>query len=99
MHKPVLITEIVNLLKAHSTPKLLIDCCYGGGGYSKSFLSAFPSTSVIAFDKDPTTIPIISDRFQLRHESFVNLSKVSGLVDGIVFDLGISSIQLDDPDR
>ena len=97
MHKPVLIKEIISLLKPFS-PKKIIDACYGSGSYSSAFLSTFPSATVTAYDKDPATVGLANTRLKLIHKSFINMSGTS-LVDAVIFDLGISSIQLDDPNR
>ena len=83
-----------------------VDCTLGGGSYSKSLLS-FPSTKVTAFDRDPAVIEIANKikkkfkkRFNFYHNKFSNLDQISTeSIDAVIFDLGISSIQLDNLKR
>ncbi len=107
-HIPVLLAEVVQALDA-VPGKTLVDATFGAGGYSRALLEA--GARVIAFDRDPTAArfaaPLRSaypDRFQLIQRPFSELE--AGLeaadlaaCDGVVFDLGVSSMQLDEAER
>ena len=89
-----------------STEKNYIDCTFGGGGYSKEILK-FSNTSVQAIDRDKKALILAKelekkfpDRFKFYQIKFSQLDTISNYkVDTIIFDLGLSSIQLDDFDR
>ena len=104
-HVPVMLNEVLKI----STPSLggkFIDCTFGGGGYSKEILK-FSDTTVQALDRDKNSFKIAKDfenkftkRFkfyQIRFSQLDNISKEN--VDVVIFDLGLSSIQLDNLDR
>ncbi len=106
-HKPVLLDQAINYLDLKDG--IYVDCTFGGGGYSKSILKSSANTKVIAIDQDPTT-KINADklseefgsRFTFVQDNFASLQKIMqpiGLVDGIVWDLGVSSMQLDNAER
>ena len=104
-HFPVMLNEV---LKISSIPekKKIIDCTFGGGGYSKAILK-FSETIVQAIDRDEKAILIAEKlkkkfpkRFQFYLTKFSQLDLISkDNVDVVIFDLGLSSIQLDDLDR
>ena len=88
---------------------LYVDCTFGGGGYSKALLK-FPNIKVIALDRDKSAIkraePLkknLSDKFEFYNEKFSNLDKVlsnnKNKADVIIFDLGLSTFQLQDYSR
>ena len=104
-HFPVMLSEIIK----YSSPSkggLFVDCTFGGGGYSKEILK-FSETIVKAIDRDNKVSPIARElerkfpqRFEFFQLKFSQLDKISNdLFDAIIFDLGLSSIQLDDLDR
>ncbi len=112
-HAPVLLEETIDALLPRSGGRY-IDGTFGGGGHTRALLQASaPDGAVLAFDRDPEAIerastiqqdPSIGDRLLVAHESFVRLLPVArerGMlpVDGIVLDLGLSSFQVDDPQR
>lgn len=90
---------------------IYVDCTLGGGGHSSKILSQLTSGHLYAFDQDETAIKAaqvklskISDHFTIIHSNFVNLKeKLNELgvekVDGILFDLGVSSPQFDEGGR
>ena len=102
-HFPVMLEEVIKVCN----PKkggVFIDCTFGGGGYSKQFLQ-YPNTKVIALDRDNLIFKISEDlkkkhpeRFFFYNKKFSELKTVVNdqLADVIVFDLGLSSIQLND---
>jgi len=106
-HVPVLLSEVLELVAARPGG-LYVDATFGGGGYTEALLRASdPSGRVVAFDRDREAIEAAkerlrsdSDRLSLVWGSFADLDvHLDGLVDGIVADLGLSSLQLDDADR
>jgi 16S rRNA (cytosine1402-N4)-methyltransferase len=89
-----------------SSTKKIIDGTFGRGGHSRLILSKLnPQSQLIAFDKDLQAIAeskkIQDSRFQIIHDSFASMEEHIEVetVDGILLDLGISSPQVDDPDR
>jgi 16S rRNA (cytosine1402-N4)-methyltransferase len=106
-HVPVLLSEVLELVAARPGG-LYVDATLGGGGYTEALLRASdPSGRVVAFDLDREAIEAAkarlrdySDRLSFVWASFANLdAHLDGLVDGIVADLGLSSLQLDDAER
>lgn len=89
--------------------KTIIDCTFGAGGYSRAFLER--GANVIAFDRDPSVAPIADalgrefpGKFQFINAPFSEIAcltplKDGGTFDAIVFDLGVSSMQIDMPER
>lgn len=104
-HFPVMLSEVLKI-SSPSTKKKFIDCTFGGGGYSEEILK-FPETNVKAIDRDKNALSIAKKlenkfprRFKFYQLKFSQLDKIStDLVDTIIFDLGLSSIQLDDLER
>ena len=104
-HFPVMLNEVLQI-SSPSSNKKFIDCTFGGGGYSKEILK-FPNTKVHAIDRDKRAIPIAKllekkfpQRFRFHQIKFSQLETTSKEnVDAVIFDLGLSSIQLDDLDR
>ncbi|MGE0627728.1 MAG: 16S rRNA (cytosine(1402)-N(4))-methyltransferase RsmH [Hyphomicrobiaceae bacterium] len=108
-HVPVLLTEAVDALQPRDGG-LYIDATFGAGGYTRALLET-AGTRVIALDRDPSAIAagqseIVAQsgsRLELRCRPFSDLLGRMGLadgsIDGIVFDLGVSSMQLDEAER
>ena len=102
-HIPVLLNAVIDAL-GDIRGKRIVDCTFGAGGYSRTFLDA--GADVVAFDRDPN---VISDaekliknygnRFRFIPEIFSHISDLDETFDAIVFDLGISSMQIDIPER
>lgn len=108
-HEPVLLAEVCR----HAAPapgRLIVDATFGGGGYARAFLEA--GARVVAFDRDPDAIArgaalqgaYGADRLRLHHAPFSRMESVlaqAGVdrVDAVVFDLGVSSFQLDEAAR
>jgi 16S rRNA (cytosine1402-N4)-methyltransferase len=103
-HTTVLLEEAVTALavKAHGT---YVDSTFGRGGHSRLILSRLgPAGKLIVFDKDPAAIveakTIKDNRIKIYHQGFAHLDVLPpSSVDGLLFDLGVSSPQLDDPLR
>ena len=104
-HVPVMMNEILKI----TTPAnggSFVDCTFGGGNYSKEILK-YSSTKVLAIDRDENVISIaekLKRRFPNRFKFYrVKFSELDTIiyknVDTIIFDLGLSSIQLDNLNR
>ncbi len=107
-HIPVLKKEILAHVPPHS--KKILDCTVGGGGHSEALLKQFNRAQLLAIDRDPIALEIASSRllpyktrFQLHYSRFSELAEKlaerSWKFDFIVADLGVSSFQLDQPER
>lgn len=108
-HVPVLLTEVVAAL-APADGEVFVDCTLGGGGHSRALLEA-ADCRVIGLDRDPTALDAaqtalagFGDRFQAVRARFSDLGQVlddlgQPRVHGILADLGVSSPQLDTPER
>jgi 16S rRNA (cytosine1402-N4)-methyltransferase len=104
-HFPVMLEEVLDICSPHKGGRYL-DCTFGGGSYTEGILN-FPDTNVIALDRDKTVIDIAEDfkkkfksRFEFFHNKFSSIDKITkGKFDAIIFDLGVSSFQLDDMKR
>ena len=106
-HIPVLGRLAVEFLNVHDGG-VYIDATFGGGGYSRDILAA-ASCNVIGIDRDQSAIARGADlvqasggRLVLVEDEFSNLQAVVAsrdAVDGVVFDLGVSSPQLEEPAR
>lgn len=106
-HKTVLLDEAVEALVI-DPDGVYVDGTFGRGGHSRLILSQLSEKGrLIGIDKDPYAIATANElkaedgRFDIHHGSFAEVDQVSGedLVDGILLDLGVSSPQLDDPER
>jgi 16S rRNA (cytosine1402-N4)-methyltransferase len=107
-HAPVLISEVIEALSPRPG-ETMIDATFGAGGYTRAILST--GAEVIALDRDPTVQPhadaVANDfpgQFQLVRTPFSGLADAfaeSGKprLDGAVFDIGVSSMQLDQAER
>ena len=104
-HFPVMLNEILKI-SSPATNKKFIDCTFGGGSYSKAILE-YPQTSVQALDRDKKVFNQAKElekkfpkRFRFYRIKFSQLNTISNeSVDAVIFDLGLSSIQLDDMTR
>lgn len=112
-HVPVLLERILELFAPALTgrPAVLVDATVGLGGHADALLSAYPQLRLIALDRDPEALRRSAerldrhgDRVRFAHAVSDRLPEVlAGLdlssVDGVLFDLGVSSMQLDLTDR
>ncbi len=107
-HVPVLIEQVVRFLEP-AADQNFIDATFGAGGYSRAILAT--GAAVIAIDRDATAIAAgadlhsaFGDRLTLVEGRFSDLDGIArehgfDRVDGVVLDVGVSSMQLDDPGR
>ena len=106
-HTTVLLNEAVDeLIQASAgVDGAYVDATFGRGGHSRLILSRLSARGrLLAFDKDLEAIAeaghIEDARFSIRHEGFSHLAELpEGSVDGVLMDLGISSPQIDSPER
>ena len=105
-HFSVMLDEVINLSKPEKGG-VFVDCTFGGGGFSKKILK-FSNTKVIALDRDKIILRFAKElkkqyptRFSFFQNKFSQIDDVINdqLVDVIIFDLGLSSIQLNDLKR
>ncbi len=110
-HTPVLVREVIEFLKCRPGG-IYLDCTLGEGGHTEEILRASaPDGRVIGLDRDLQSIEQARERLAafgsrvvFHHENFVHLGAVLDReavqeVDGILFDLGVSSVQLEIGDR
>lgn len=111
MHKSVLLRETLEYLKCEEK-KVVLDCTVGGAGHAKEILKRLPlGARLIGIDADNKALEIAEENLRgfegsyvLVNENFRNFDKVlAGLniksVDAMLFDLGVSSFQLEDAER
>ncbi len=98
-HIPVLLNSVMNAL-GDINGRNIIDATFGAGGYTRAFLNA--GANVIAFDRDPNVADDVNairaefgTRFDFVPRPFSHIADLDGKYDAIVFDLGISSMQID----
>jgi 16S rRNA (cytosine1402-N4)-methyltransferase len=107
-HVSVLLREAVEAL-AIKPAGVYVDATFGRGGHSREILARLgPTGRLVALDRDPAAVAagaaLADPRFTLRHASFGRLAAVlDGVgvaqVDGVLLDIGVSSPQLDTPER
>jgi 16S rRNA (cytosine1402-N4)-methyltransferase len=107
-HEPVMLDEVKNALHPRVGSQIL-DGTLGGGGHTRYLLEE--GAEITAFDRDKSALTRVEnqlqrfhDRLTLHHGNFADARRILGpeyerQFDGILLDLGISSIQLDDPER
>ncbi|MBA0050324.1 16S rRNA (cytosine(1402)-N(4))-methyltransferase RsmH [Streptomyces sp. AJS327] len=112
-HRPVMLQRCLDLLApALAEPgATVLDCTLGLGGHSEALLATFPAVRLIALDRDPRALDLagerlapFADRATLVHAVYDELPEVldrlnTPRVQGVLFDLGVSSMQLDEEDR
>src|SRR5687767_9947106 len=109
MHEPVMVAEVLEHL-APARGGIFVDCTVGYGGHTRAMLDA-GATTVIGFDRDAsalaearTSLAAYGSRLTLLHSDYRQLDEALdaqgiGAVDGLLADLGVSSMQLDSPGR
>lgn len=113
IHTPVLLDRCVELLgqALHRDGAVLVDATEGMGGHSEALLERFPNIRLIGLDRDTDALRIagerlarFGDRVTLVHTVYDGIAEAvasagAPQVDGILFDLGVSSLQLDEAGR
>jgi 16S rRNA (cytosine1402-N4)-methyltransferase len=107
-HTPVMVSEVLTFL-LHDNSRIILDGTLGAGGHAEAVLDSRPDVQLIGVDRDPTALRLAEDRLarfaqrvRLVQGVYSELDAVlegSGRVDGVLLDLGVSSMQLDDPSR
>ncbi|CAM05050.1 16S rRNA (cytosine1402-N4)-methyltransferase [Saccharopolyspora erythraea NRRL 2338] len=112
-HVPVMMERTLELLAPALSkgPAVVVDATLGMGGHSEALLAAHPELTLVGLDRDPDALRLAgerlaphSDRVHLVHAVYDEWAEaLAGLslskVDGALFDLGVSSLQLDETDR
>lgn len=109
-HQPVMVREVIELL-APVPSGTVVDATVGGGGHARRLLEARPDLRLLGIDRDPAAVAAaraelepFGDRARIVHGGFEDVAEIvrqasEGNVMGILFDLGVSSPQLDLPER
>ncbi|MFI4983825.1 MAG: 16S rRNA (cytosine(1402)-N(4))-methyltransferase RsmH [Rickettsiales bacterium] len=104
MHIPVLLNEVITLLDPKKG-QVIVDGTFGAGGYTRAILEK-ADCKVIAFDRDSSVTPTAlefkkqyGERFEFINDLNSNLSEHLEKADAVVFDFGVSSMQIDQPER
>ncbi len=109
-HVPVLLDECLDALDLQDG-KIYVDATFGGGGHSNKILESEKKLKLFAFDQDPDSVEQSKvlkekypEKFVMIQENFANIRTGLALerikkVDGILFDLGVSSHQINNPTR
>ena len=102
-----MLNEVLELIKNNPHSRIL-DGTLGLGGYSEAFLKNFEGSFVLGIDRDEKALEIscerlkiFNERFKAIHSNFGELASIpeADLFDVYVFDLGVSNMQISDPDR
>lgn len=105
IHYPVMLNEVLENLDV-SDNKIYVDATFGNGGYTEAILNK-ANCKVIALDRDSTVLPRVEElkkqygnRFEFKAGCFGDFAElVEEEIDGAVFDIGVSSMQLDQAER
>lgn len=110
-HVPVMLQEVLETLDIAEAPHWIVDATLGLGGYSEALLRRFPHARILGIDQDSHALmhaqerlAPFGDRSKILSGNFRHLERIvheAGLerVDGVVFDLGVSNLQLAVPER
>ena len=114
-HVPVMLDRCVELLlpaltrhAADGSGAVLVDATLGAGGHAERFLTDLPGLSLVGLDRDPTALALAGERLapfgdrvrlvRTRYDGYWD-ERTEPVVDGVLFDLGVSSMQLDRAER
>lgn len=107
-HTPVMLPQVLTFLPQEQS-RIVLDGTVGAGGHAEALLDSHSGLQLIGVDRDPTALRLAQDRLarfgsrvRLIHGLYSNLETVLsgvGRVDGVFLDLGLSSMQLDEPGR
>jgi len=110
-HEPVLLEPVLEYLEPNRPDGVLVDATVGLGGHAEALLERHPDIRLVAIDRDAEALARSRERLSRfgdrvtfargRHESLIDILKQSGIeaVSGLLADLGVSSMQLDDASR
>ena len=108
-HIPVLFHETIDSLRIRPDG-VYIDGTAGGGGHSQAILDRLQTGLLLSIDQDPDAIAVVTKRFEgnpcslVRQANFADMARVAAeagisRADGVLLDIGVSSYQLDTPER
>ncbi len=108
-HNPVLLKESIEALDI-KPGGIYIDCTAGGGGHSELILKKLDNGRLVLIDRDPDAVRALTEKFgddfrvSIVNDNFENIASIIHALkiekaDGILADLGVSSFQLDNPER
>ncbi|HYD09519.1 MAG TPA: 16S rRNA (cytosine(1402)-N(4))-methyltransferase RsmH [Acidimicrobiales bacterium] len=105
-HEPVMVEEVVDLFAAVPAGTV-VDATTGGAGHARAILDAHPHVRITGLDQDPVAVAAARERLapygeraEVIHARFDRIAEVvAGPVSGVLFDLGVSSVQLDVAER
>ncbi len=102
VHRTVLLNETIDGLNLNDK-SVVIDATFGGGGHSLEILKRFPGVKIFALDQDQGVferdMKFKGEDITFLNQNFRNIGQVSQAIDGIIFDLGLSSDQLENSGR
>lgn len=109
VHRSVLFEESIAALKINPTG-IYIDGTAGGGGHSAAIVERLTTGILLAIDRDPDAVAVVSDKFRgdshaiVRQGTFSQMAQLAeecgfSAVNGVLLDIGVSSHQLDTPER
>jgi 16S rRNA (cytosine1402-N4)-methyltransferase len=110
-HEPVLLTQVLDYLRPPREDAIVVDATVGLGGHAEALLRVHARLRLVAIDRDPEALERSRERLRPfadrvtfvrgRHESLIEILKQLDLdkIGGILADLGVSSMQLDDAGR
>jgi 16S rRNA (cytosine1402-N4)-methyltransferase len=100
-----MVAEVVDVLRPVPAG-VIVDATVGAGGHAAALLDALPQHTLIGLDRDDEALALagetlapFGDRVELRRANFDEIASVGAGVSAVLFDLGVSSMQLDDVDR
>lgn len=111
MHHPVLLQEVLRLFAPVAAEGVIVDATVGLGGHAEALLSRYPRIRLIGIDRDSRALALAGERLrgfgervrlvEDRYERLIEIldREQAGPVRAILADLGVSSMQLDDPTR
>ncbi len=109
-HLPVLFQPVINLI-AERSPRRIIDATIGGAGHARGLLERLPEAQLLGIDRDDDAIAAATqnlepfkDRATVRKGVFSDMKAIAASIgwnqaDAVLMDIGVSSHQIDDPER
>ena len=109
-HIPVLFQPVINLIAEHG-PRRIIDATIGGAGHARGLLERLPEAQLLGIDRDDDAIAAATenlepfkDRATIRKGVFSDMKAIAASIgwdhaDAVLMDIGVSSHQIDDPER
>lgn len=107
-HTPALVDAVIEYLRGSSPEGRYIDCTIGSGGHAEAILRSFPGSQLLGIDADPEAIRLAQSNLPqhtiLVNGNFAQIDIIASIhdfhpVDGILFDLGLSSMELSETGR